>query len=404
MPKWIDKLKQKFGEGDHSDASGHGLSQHEGKTLANLQRLQGKTHGGNDVAKPSGEAQLLGLVSDPRWCRDSGVSVRVGDRQLWTWRDSTHWPGQPFFFTSSTASWSDFDEQGRPKVENGLLRLYGDSCHESAYFPMPSKGCHPHSGAFDDGSRRTIWPDTKPLVVDLGNGDAALYTWIKQAHLKGMEDLDPTPATALYRADFQLGNSFCAQNPPQERLVQRNYWPRESIAYGSYGYLIGIDGYAYLYGKLSDNKGISLARVPLNNIEDPSTATFYTKSKGWSSGRPGMDDSDAAIPNAGAGGQGDFYHSQHLNSFVWIGSGVFPSPDFFVATSPSPEGPWTEPAPLYTGVGGESHLPAYSCVAHPGLSEREGNGKDIYLTYTRVDKGPNNEELYTTPLVRLEWQ
>lgn len=402
MPKWIDKLKQRFGENGNSDAQGHQHAQYDKTESPQAPHYRQETHHGPVVPQVYGEPQVLGIVSDPRFNRDSGTSVRVGHRELWTWRDTGHWPDQPFFFTSSTAAWSDFDAEGRPKVEHGTLRLYhGDPYNQSPYFAIPSNECNPHSGAFEDGSRIAIWPDTRPLAVPSNSGNTLLYTWIKQPHIIGLEDLIPAPATALYRAVYHHGSSSGTQNPPDTKLLNNCFWPTGSIAYGSYGYLVH-DEEAYLYGKLSGGKGIAVAKVAIDKLEDPKAFRFYTTSSGWSTKRPEMDDSNAAVPNAGTGGQGTYYYSRYFKSFVWIGgSWMGLGGDFYVATAPAPEGPWTKPAALYTGEVGTGKLPAYSHQAHPGLSEDEGNGRDIYITYTKVDASPGG---YSTPLIRVVWQ
>ena len=345
----------------------------------------------------SGTPQVLGVVSDHTLNRDSCTSVHAGDRELWTCRDTESYPNKPFFFFSSSASWTDFNSDGTPEVENGVLRMYGDN-HEKAYFSIQPDECLSggQGGSCSDGTRYAIWPDSRPLPVRKGDGDVCLYSWIKKSHItSNLTSLTPYPAATLYRSTYAPSQSH--DELPPVTVVAEEFWPADSIIYGDYGWVIH-DGIAYLYGALADSAGIALAKVPEDNIEDKSSYCYYTGSS-WSKTALSLDDSSVAIPNAGTGGQGTYYYSEHFSSFIWIGGpGVGVGAEFYVASAPKPEGPWTEPTLFYTGEDGSGEFGAYSQQAHPGLSANRGNGKDIYLTYTKVDS------TYSTPLIRVEWQ
>lgn len=341
----------------------------------------------------AGTPEVLGVASDPALDRDSCTSVRVDARSLWTCRDTSN-AGTPLtFFVSSTASWSDFNSDGTPKVENGVLSMYGSN--SVPYFTIGSDLCGP-GGNCDDGTRYAIWPNSRPLPVTNEDGSYSLYTWINQAHLQGLTLLNPDSAATLYRSDVAAGDTSDAL--PPVTVVDETFWPAGSILYGNYGFVV-YDNTAYLYGALSNSAGIAVAKVPVGSIEDKSAYSYFTNSGGWSTTAPGITDTDAAIPNAGTGGQGTFYYSSYFGSFVWIGApAIGVNADFYIATAPSPEGPWSEPVLFYSGAVGTAPLPAYSQQAHPDMSEDAGNGKDIYLTYTKVD------DVYSTPLIHVVWE
>lgn len=122
------------------------------------------------IPKVKGQPQLLGLASDPSLNRDSGGSARFGDRVLWTYRD-TQLCGrdgkvQALPIITTTASWSDLDPRGTPslqsvasnsdKLKTTVLRQYGDTPRDRAYFPIFIEGSGKCAGERADGSRHAF--------------------------------------------------------------------------------------------------------------------------------------------------------------------------------------------------------------------------------------------------------
>ncbi|KAF2168991.1 hypothetical protein M409DRAFT_52967 [Zasmidium cellare ATCC 36951] len=350
-------------------------------------------------------ASQVATASYPYWNRDSCTSVRVQYREFWTCRDSAGQGGQ---FYSSTASWSDFNNG--PLITNGQLYLYGDDNGE--YFKNQPDECQAgsNSGNCMNGTRYAIWPDSPPLPVAGSNNAVKLYTWIIKSYLNN--DLSPitkNPATSLYRSDYNPANQGVSKTLPPVTLVNENFWPAQSIPYGSYGWAISPDGKtAYLYGQLNNgtaNLGAALARVPINSIEDKSQYSYYNNG-GWSSTAPSLTSTSARIANAGTNGQGTFYYSSYFSSYMWLGAdSINIGSGFYVATAPIPEGPWTSPILFYNGTNGNASLGAYSQQAHPGLTSSNGGGNDIYLTFSKNDKDAANSSHITTthPLIHVIW-
>ncbi|KXL50080.1 hypothetical protein M433DRAFT_158342 [Acidomyces richmondensis BFW] len=342
----------------------------------------------------SGTPQVVGIAFSPKWNRDSCTSTFVSGRELWTCRDSQDSEGA---FLSSTASWTDFYANGTPAISNQNLLMYGENPTSHAYFEVQANECGPSvSGDCSDGNRYIIWPNSRPLPVERTNGIVSLYTWIGNVLVDSdWTPLNGNPSCSLYRADYSPG--FPENELPPAVLLDEEFWPVNSIQYGNYGFVIN-NNTAYLYGLLSNKSGVALAMVPIDLIEDKSAYQYYTGS-GWSSIAPDINDTSAAIANAGTMGQGTYYYSDYFSSYIWIGSPyIGGNANFQLTTAPAPEGPWIEPYTIYSGKQGSANLGAYSEQAHPGLSKDFGNGNDIYLTYTMVDSE------YITPIIHVIWE
>ncbi|KAI1333520.1 hypothetical protein F5Y15DRAFT_404967 [Xylariaceae sp. FL0016] len=347
-------------------------------------------------------AEVVGQVADPRIDRDSCTSTRIGDRELWTCRDSQSYPGaSEGFFYSSTASWTSFNADGTPALVDGNLTCVGDNT--AAYFPIAASECAADSGSCDDQSRWVIWPDSPPLPAPRDDGSVKLYTWIRNVHLdisNGLgPQLNPNPTASMYRSTYTA--DLAGDELPPTELVSDSFYEAGKAAYGNYGWVVR-DGTAYLYGALNGTDGttgIGLAKVSTATIEDLSTYQYWDPAtSSWDASQPDVTDVGKAIPNAGTGQQGTYYYSGYFGRYVWIGSASgFPNADFYVTTAEQPEGPWEEPVLFYSGPQGTTFA-GYSQQAHPGLSVEQGDGNDIYLTYTQQN------EFYNTPLVHVVWE
>lgn len=345
-------------------------------------------------------SQILGNMADPSLNRDSCGSCRMGGRAFWTCRDSqpydgNHNPTLPVW--SSSASWSNLDN-----TPPDLFMYGGGSAgHQTPYFPYTATGeCGENSaGACPDGTRYALWPDSPPAVTSDDGHTVTAYTWISKQHIRGLETVDKDPATSLYKMTYEHGAAD-RDALPQVQLVNENFWLYNGIPYGAYGNVVK-DGTLYLYGKPSNGK-VALAKVPVGSVEDHSAYEFWVNGS-WTRSLPGKDDQGINIDNAGAGGQGTYYFSNYWNKYVWIGQpGISVAANFHVTTADSPTGPWEKPVLFYEGQSGTFDLGAYSLQAHPGLSHTGTDKNEIYITYTKNDL-INNLNVYTTPLIYIEW-
>ncbi|KAI0154472.1 hypothetical protein GGR57DRAFT_502671 [Xylariaceae sp. FL1272] len=343
---------------------------------------------------------VIGNVADASINRDSCGSSLIGDRALWTCRDSQPYgsngvPTLPIW--SSSASWSDFNLDGTPSTT-----LYGGGGSMTPYFTYPSDYCSGSTaGSCDDGTRYALWPDSPPLVTSNDGSTVTAYTWIRNYRIAGLSPEVADPSTTLYKLTYSLSTSD-KNALPTVSIVNERFWAENSIGYGAYGNLVQ-DGTAYLFGKTSSGT-VALAKVAAGSVEDLSQYQYWVNGA-WTSTQPSLNDGTINIQNAGAGGQGTFYYSSYAKSFYWVGQAGFSvSADFYVTTADSLTGPWNSPSKFYSGTNGNYSLGAYSLQAHPDLlPSRSASTNEIYISYTKNDVVGDNVSLYTTPLIHVAW-
>jgi hypothetical protein len=304
-------------------------------------------------------------------------------------------------FRDNTAGWSTFNADGTPKLDSQKLWIPENNVN-GPFFPTPSNLCSGGDNCGSDGAypRYAIWPDTAPLPVTLPDGSYRLYTWIREVHYPdGTLNADNGPYFPITLYVHEWDKSLGADALPKSVAYHESFFPLGSVSWGEYGWLKGIDGYAYLYGEAAT--GIMAARVPLGSIENRAAYQFWDGAA-WSATPPAPGNVLANIPNAGAiHQQGSFYYSSYYNLYIWVGVSCPGCAAISYTTARKPEGPWDPLTPLW------DKFPApptpgdweYTFQAHPGLSESEGNGRDIYVSYTIQD--PSG---YVNPLYRIQFQ
>ncbi|SMR50400.1 unnamed protein product [Zymoseptoria tritici ST99CH_3D1] len=351
--------------------------------------------------------QLLGLVSDPTFSRDSCGTTRLNNRTLWACRDSQYVVNGAVntnSLLSSTASWSNSSAAGQPtllslkstddKLNTTVLKQYGTNSNSQAFYPVnPNKFCSSQGGC-SDGSRYAIWPDSPPMRTSYRIG----YTWIRATHIN--QDLglvEPNPATILYKVTAPSATS--GNTLPSVTVVNETFWGRNEIAYGAYGNVVR-NGIAYLYGQA--NGTVSLAKVPVGSVENRSAYRYWVNGD-WVTTAPKIGADGIRIENVSVGGQGTYFWSQGWNSYVWIGGNQHPGATMYITTAPDPAGPWITPIRFYDGPNGNFSLPAYSIQAHPAMMEFNPSLKSMLLTYTKVDQDSRGNAVYSHPLIYAQW-
>lgn len=365
---------------------------------------------------------LLANVTSPVLNRDSCGSARFGSRMLWTCRDTLGYDPSTnksygYGPVTNTASWADYNSYAYPLLQpgpkgagsngsNNILLMYGGhSFGLPAFYPPQADQC-PDGGACSDQSRWAIWPDQPPVVTtSASDGSATGYTWIPNTHLaSGSFQVENNPPSfALWRVSY-IPNSNTSVLP-NVTLLSENFWRAGQIGYGDIGSLVGSDGNVYLYG--ASKGGQALARVAPGSVETKSAYSYYYNGA-WNATIPNINDTAAAIPNAGAGGQGTFYYSNDLNSYVWIGqASPSTSADFYLTTAPAPQGPWITPYHIFSGANGDAvfeggSIGSYTLQAHPDmLNPADQHG--IFITWTQQFKN-TTYSAYVTPLVYLAFK
>ncbi|KAJ6452081.1 hypothetical protein C8R45DRAFT_883114 [Mycena sanguinolenta] len=328
--------------------------------------------------------------------RDSCSSTRWTDTVvLWVCRDSqivnatSGNPEDPSI--ANTASFSPLPNN--PKNPETLV-LTTPVPFGSLFYALEADECPP-LGLCSDGSRWVGWPNTGPVVTFSFLGVVNAYAFMTRQHLGGLSVLE-TAGYSLYRVVSQHPGCL-----PTTSVEVHNFWSGTQIGYGTAASVLH-NGYAYLYGA-TPNDQLAVARAKLGllgALEDKSIYEYYVNGA-WTEKVPLYNDTTIVLANTSAQ-QGTIYWSPKWESYVWIGGDHFPEANFYISTAPKPEGPWTAATLFYSGSVGNGSLPAYSAVAHPSLTD--GTGDYIFITWTKTRPAPSGEDLYTTPLVRIDWE
>ena len=352
---------------------------------------------------------LVANVTDPSVSRDSCAAVKFTHRALWVCRDTEAFKNgmHQLPLITNSASWTNFSN-GQPRItqngavgaasngSNPILEMYGGNpISLPAFYPVLPDQCA-ENGVCKDSTRWAVWPASPPMVTYRGNdGSIKAYTWVRNQHIENLTLLDTDPSCTLYKLSFTPSGNI--NKLPDVSIVNGNFWSSGEIDFGVYGNIV-YGGYAYLYGQLNaQHSSTALARVPKQNLEDKSQYEYYIDGA-WTKNQPVVNQSNAMILNAGAGGQGTFYYSTYFDSFIWIGqANISAKADFYITTAP-----WLKPWQFYTGESGDAPIAGYSLQAQPALLTSLGqNG--IYLTWTQGWK-PTTYGAYVTPLVYVTWK
>ncbi|KAJ7616426.1 hypothetical protein FB45DRAFT_229049 [Roridomyces roridus] len=358
---------------------------------------------GSVVAVPSNERRAVtpvvasttryGILDMQGLNRDSCTSTAWYNNVLWVCRDT-----QPLVnglpenvLVVNTASYSSIPSATTP----ANLVLTSPQGFGPTFFPLESDEC-PASGLCSDGTRWVGWPNTAPIVTFAFDNNVNSYAFIPRQHLSGLSVIADA-GTTLYHALWQ-GQ---VNTMPSVSVAQSQFWSADQVGYGSTATVIS-NGFAYLYGPTpSGQLAVSKAALTgfLGDLTSKSIYQYYVNGA-WTTTAPSKSDSTISLPNTSTV-QGQIYFSTKWQSFVWIGGDGFPNANFYISTAPNPEGPWSAHTLFFQGEVGNGSLPAYSAVAHPGMTD--GTGNYIFITWTKTTASSAGD-IYTQPLVRVDWQ
>ncbi|KAJ7816740.1 hypothetical protein B0H14DRAFT_3743198 [Mycena olivaceomarginata] len=238
------------------------------------------------------------------------------------------------------------------------------------------------------------------LADPLNRDSCSSSLWTENVvHLSGLDVLD-TPGYSLYRVVSEHAGSL-----PTAKVEISSFWSGTQIGYGTAASVLH-NGFAYLYGA-TPSRHLAVARAKLTGLFTPSLCIGLVVERRCPPQRgvktaPASNNTAIALPNTSAT-QDTVYWSPEV-AVVRPGSAgtLFPDANFLISTAPKAEGPWSAPQQFYSGPVGNGSLPAYSAIAHPSLTD--GTGDYIFLTYTRTRPAPSGEDLYDTPLIRVDWK
>lgn len=137
----------------------------------------------------------------------------------------------------------------------------------------------------------------------------------------------------------------------------------------------------YLYGGIENRDlPVAVARVPVARYNDRTAYRFWD-------GHEWVEDvmQSARVMDGIPGGMSVSYNN-YLKQYIAVHSGIF-SNTIYIRTASRPEGPWTDPIELMTGLAptNADATNNYSAIEHPILSR--DNGKTIVVSYARPLQG-----------------
>ncbi|KAF7336906.1 hypothetical protein MVEN_02126900 [Mycena venus] len=336
-----------------------------------------------------------GSLNDPLNRDSCSSSLWTNNVVLWVCRDSQIIDANGNPEDPSIANTASFSSLPSAPHNPKPLVLSPSETFGTLFYPLEADECPPLG--LCNGTRWVGWPDTGPVVTfrDL-NGAVNAYAFMTRQHLSGLDVIE-TPGYSLYRVVSEHAGPL-----PTAKVEISKFWSGTQIGYGTAASVLH-NGFAYLYGA-TPNRQLAVARAKLKglfgSLEDKSIYEYYVNGS-WTKTTPLYNDTTIVLPNTSSK-QGTMYWSPKWQSYVWIGGDSFPDANFLISTAPKPEGPWSAPQQFYSGAVGNGSLPAYSAVAHPSLTD--GTGDYIFITWTRTRPAPSGEDLYDTPLVRVDWK
>jgi hypothetical protein len=290
--------------------------------------------------------------------RDGGPSGLAFGVTVWTYGDTvleipdengTNWHTNSFGYAPIDAWREGFVE---PRDSVGAPRLFVDLTDEEREWnrvhgpeECDASPCH---------ASWALWPSA-PLY-DEATGRAWVLYGLYNSSLEsgiGVASWDGLDAPVVRH---RIGDSWLLFPDPDPE------WANAPVVH---------DGYLYAFGcpRRVLSRPCSLARVPLDAVDDRSAWTFFD-------GTEYTTDMNAAAPLFDGAPIMSIGWNDALDRWLLVYSNVFDRA-VFARTAPTLEGPWSEAATLFT-VDGDA---PYDAVHHPELAE--AGGAVQYVSYSR---------------------
>ena len=314
---------------------------------------------GCSSAPPALLSMDLGALSKPPvvTARDGGAATLIGATILWTFGDTlmTVIGADGFNYRSSTGAWG---APGQLVIDEALdatgapFQLLPYTSDESTY--------NLSNGPME---RYALWPGS---VISAPDGSGA---WIFYQRLM------IHPGTLNYQP-LDVGMARLA---PGSTVATRDTSPLFSSLTPAYALGAVVDGgFVYLYGCSSVPAQLdslcSVIRASANNAAS-AVAWQAWDGTGWN-----VDLTQAATVLHGPPGDLSVSFDAYLGQFIAVYSGIF-SNDILQRSAPHPEGPWSAPRRLFTGLAPSSGND-YAGKEHPELAK--SGGRTLIVSYARV--------------------
>lgn len=300
----------------------------------------------------------LGVVSRPETVinRDGGFTVLVGGKMLWTFGDT--------FFNTRAEDGSAFRSNTAALAEPDMPLLLTEPV-DSNGTPFPALAFTAAEQAFNDSTgsatdRIALW--IGGLVPE--NDSTALAFYAKW-HVRGALDYD---FLGVGTAHFPVGSTTGMRD--NGLLFSEN----EPVFVKAFLH----EGMVYLYGGVPGD-GLAqrqyLARAPLDSATQRAAYRF------WNGADWDVDVDNRVSVFSGASSGVTVSYNAFLQAFTVVYSPPFSS-RVLMRTAPRPEGPWSDPFELFTGM---PPVPGNSFnrqgIQHPELAKNDG--RTIFVSYFR---------------------
>ncbi len=320
--------------------------------------------------------------------RDCGYSAQIEGKSVWIYGDTL----LEFANADNTRmlcnSWSATYDSDAGDGLAGFTEPVDEVGSPVPFFPMTAEELAFNSAHAGDEcavqpchARWSIWPGT--MVVD--EGRRLVYAFYHKIYSEpGEFNFHHVGHSIAVWRDF-------SQERQRPVFGYYDQYPTLFFTEGRDGFgsaAVVVEEQVYVYGceLLAGDvvKPCRLARVPLADILDKPSWSYYSAQGTWS----------ADIEDAGVIFYGNNMMSVFSNAYVGQYMAVYSKPmdtRVVLRTAPSPEGPWSEPLEV---VNAEPPVSSsgwiYDGLAHPEYSE--GDGQTIYISYSR-QTGPSTSEL-----------
>jgi hypothetical protein len=300
----------------------------------------------------------LGTVSKPATVvtRDGGESVLIGGKMLWTFGDTIFNPASVdgTNYRSNTAALANPSQPlavTEPVDANGApYQALPFTAEEQAY----------NNSTNDPNDRIALW--FGGLVPDKNGSGLAFY---RKLYVKGPLNFPPI---GVGTAHFAPGKTTGVRDPKLLFAASEPQFVRPML----------YNGKVYLYGSL--NNGDPALPFGVARASSLAKATKRSAYLFWSGTQWSSNINTTAKVFDGIPGQVTVSYNAYLQRFIAVHSGVF-SNKVFIRTASRPEGPWSAPQELFTGMLPASGKVNYAGQEHPELAKN--GGKTIYVSYYR---------------------
>ncbi len=299
--------------------------------------------------------------------RDGGATALVGGRLLWTFGDTIFSPKSVdgTNLRSSTAALADpsrplevsepVDANGAPY---GFLPFTGDEAAYNASTGRPDL-------------RIALWPVS--VVSDPSGPGFAFY-------------LKLLVKPGLFNYEF-VGVGIARVAPGSTTGVRDSTLLFESPE-PIFDNAMLAGSTVYVYGVVSKSQAVAVARVPLSDVADRSAYRFWNGSD-W-----GTDPLAAKTVIGGVPGEVTVSYNAYLRRYLAVHSEVI-SNRIVMQSADRPEGPWSDPVPMFTGLPTSSGT-NYAAREHPELAA--DGGRRVMVSYAHP-LGPLSLEMRLVEVV-----